>query len=53
MFVLILVLLNSSGGAISSNEIRFSSESSCLKAINKLVQLERGFTVKATCVKDE
>lgn len=53
MFILILIVMNSAGSSISSNKIRFSNESTCLKAINKLVQLEKGFVVKATCVKDD
>jgi hypothetical protein len=54
MAILILVILNSSGSSITTNSINFSSESACLKAINKIIDMEsRGITIKARCVKYE
>lgn len=51
-FILIMIVLNSSGSSIDTHSIKFLSNNACLQAIQKVVSLERGFTVKATCVQE-
>jgi len=50
-YVLIMILLNSSGVEPKATQhIKFSSQQACLQALQKLVDLEKNFTVKAVCV---
>lgn len=49
-YILIMIVLNNSGSSIATQSIRFNSNSSCLQAIQKLIDMERGFKVKATCI---
>jgi len=55
MFILFLIVLNSSGSSVSSSNARFESEISCLKAIEKLLTMEKqfGIRVQARCVKGD
>lgn len=55
MFILFLIVLNSSQSSISSSNVKFSNEMACLKAISKLLEMEKkfGVHVQARCVKDE
>jgi hypothetical protein len=55
MTMLILVILNSSSGSITTNSINFSSEVACLNALGKVLEMEKKSTVqiKARCVKYE
>lgn len=50
-YILIMVILNSSGSSITTQNIKFQSNAACLEAIGKLINMERNFTVKAVCVK--
>jgi hypothetical protein len=54
MFILLVIILNSSGSSITSQTVTFSSESNCLQAISKVIDLERTGgvgSVKARCMK--
>ena len=53
MFILFLVVLNSSGSSISSSNATFSSEVNCIRAIGDILDMEKKFGVKvqARCVK--
>ncbi len=54
MFILLVIILNSSGSSITSQTVTFSSESDCLQAISKVIDLERTGgvgSVKARCMK--
>lgn len=51
-YILIMIIMNSSGSSITSQNIEFQSNSACLEAIQKVVSMEKWFTVKATCVKN-
>lgn len=53
MATLILVILTSKG--VTTNTINFSSESACLKAISRVIDMEQknSLTIKARCVKYE
>lgn len=51
-YILIIIALNSSGSAITTQSIKFESNISCLQAMQKLVDMEGHFKIKATCVKE-
>lgn len=52
-FILIMIVLNSSGTTpVAAQHIKFSSHNACLQAMQKLIGLEKNFTVKATCVQE-
>lgn len=50
-YILLVVILH--GPSISTNTLTFKDEVSCLKAIDKILDLEKTkvLTVKATCFK--
>lgn len=52
MFVLLLVVLNSSGSSINTTTIKFNSESKCLRAISEVLKLEdrNGIKIQARCL---
>lgn len=51
-YILIMVLLNSGGTTpVATQHIKFQSNAACLEAIGKLINMERNFKVRATCVK--
>jgi len=47
-FILIMIIVN--GSAVSSQSVKFYSQTACLKAMQQVVELETRFVVKATCV---
>jgi hypothetical protein len=51
-FYLILIILNSSGSSITSQTVKFYSQTACLKAMQKVVETEKRFTVRAVCVQE-
>lgn len=55
MFVLLVIVLNSSGSSVTSQSIIFDNEVRCLEAISKVLELEKGrsVTVKARCLKQQ
>jgi len=54
MYLLFLVILNSSGSSISTNVSKFNSESNCLQAIAKILEMENKNRIKiqARCVRE-
>lgn len=54
MTVLIMIVINVglSVEVISTQHIRFSSNNACLRAMQKLVDMEKEFKVKAICVSE-
>jgi hypothetical protein len=52
MFILLLVVLNSSGSSINTTTLKFNSETKCLKAIGEILKLEdrNGIRVQARCL---
>jgi len=52
-FILIMIVLNSGGTApVATQHIKFQSHNACLQAMQKVIGLEKNFTVKATCVQE-
>ena len=52
-YILIMILLDSSGiTPVATQHIKFESHTSCLQAMQKLVDMERNFKIKAACVKE-
>lgn len=51
-YILIMIVINVglSVESISTQHIRFNSHNACLQAMQKLVDMEKGFKVKAICV---
>jgi|688.fasta_scaffold1859230_2 hypothetical protein len=54
MWILFLIVLNNSQSSISSSNAKFSSYTSCMQGIEKLLEMEKMFGVKiqARCVKE-
>jgi hypothetical protein len=52
MTFLIIIALTSSGSAITTQSIKFESNLSCLQAMQKLIDMEGSFKIKAVCVKE-
>jgi hypothetical protein len=54
MYLLFLIVLNSSGSSVSTNASKFNSESNCLQAISKILEMEsrNGVRIQARCVKE-
>lgn len=53
MYILILIISSTLNGSITSSSVEFHNEMDCLKAIPKILELEKGFRVKATCIRNE
>lgn len=52
-YILIMIVLNRFGTApVATQHIKFQSHNACLQAMQKLVDIENGFKVKATCVSE-
>lgn len=51
---ILLVIIISSTGSLTTNSIKFQSEKACLQAINELINVEdtKKFKVRARCVKE-
>lgn len=49
-YILIMIVLNSSG--IGTHSVKFLTNNACLQAMQKVVGLEKHFTVKAVCVQE-
>ena len=54
MYILLLVILNSSGSSVTTTSIKFNSETNCLMAINEILKLEdrNKLRVQARCLKE-
>lgn len=54
MYILLLVVLNSSGSSVATNVIKFNTETRCLMALNETLKLEdRGkVKIQARCLKE-
>jgi|LakMenEpi03Aug12_release.lakeMendotaPanAssembly.Ray.scaffolds.fasta_scaffold123535_2 hypothetical protein len=51
-YLLYLIVINSLGTSISTNVSTFNSESTCLQAISKLIDMEKnGIKIKARCIR--
>lgn len=51
-YILIMIVLNSSGSSIGTHSVKFLTNNACLQAMQKVVGLEKHFTVKAVCVQE-
>jgi hypothetical protein len=53
MYLLFLIVMNSSGSSIATSTSKFNSESRCLQAIPKVLDMENHIVkIKARCVKE-
>lgn len=51
-YILIMIVLNSSGSSIGTHSVKFLTNNACLQAMQKVIGLEKHFTVKAVCVQE-
>lgn len=51
-YILVMIILNSTGSSVASHSVKFSSQSACLKAMSRVIDMEKHFTVKAICVEE-
>jgi len=54
MYLLFLIVTNFAGNSISTSTSKFNSESNCLQAISKILEMESkiGIRIRARCVKE-
>jgi hypothetical protein len=50
-YILIMIVMNSAGSSIATQSIGFQTSTSCLQAVQKLVEMEPKFKITATCVR--
>lgn len=51
-YILIMIILDTRGSAITSQSVRFASQNLCLQAMSKVIDLENHFKVRAVCVQE-
>jgi hypothetical protein len=52
MYMLLLIILNSSGHSVTSQTIQFPDQPSCLKAMSETIDMEKNVgTIRARCLK--
>jgi hypothetical protein len=51
-YILVMIIINSAGSSVTSQSIKFYSQAACLKAMSRVVDMEKHFTVKAICVEE-
>lgn len=52
MYMLLLVILNSSGSSVTSQAIKFDDQPLCLKAMSEVLDMEKNVgKIRARCLK--
>jgi hypothetical protein len=49
-YILLLIIMNSSGSSVAAHSVEFSSSATCLKALGDLVESEKYHRVTGRCV---